>query len=279
MIELLSLLIHLVCFGFYVRILFPGPDEHFFHPVLRFIREFTDPVILFLKKNRILNNNIHPVVPIVFLLYLKSLLLQSHARITLAPDGGAFVLSVFYFAAFLLKAYLLMFWLLVASMRFHFTDELFHLMAALYNKTLSRVLPGRRGVSVRNEPLPALGLTLAGFFLFFFLLTLALQLAAGGGSSISAAASARPALKIMLVSLVEMVRLLPFLLFIRIILSWFNPPMSRMLLLLFAATEPVLAPFRRLNLTVGMIDFSPILAFTVLYYVIQLLERLLLRFL
>jgi YggT family protein len=61
--------------------------------------------------------------------------------------------------------------------------------------------------------------------------------------------------------------ILYFLLVIRIILSWFGVnPYNEIVQVLFRITEPILAPFRRLPLQIGMIDFSPILAFMVLWF-------------
>jgi YggT family protein len=59
-----------------------------------------------------------------------------------------------------------------------------------------------------------------------------------------------------------------FLLVIRIILSWFGVnPYNEIVQILFRITEPILAPFRRLPLRFGAIDFSPIVAFMVLWFV------------
>ena len=56
-----------------------------------------------------------------------------------------------------------------------------------------------------------------------------------------------------------------FLLVIRIILSWVNPdPYNEIVRIIYRITEPILAPFRRLPLQVGGMDFSPIIAFLVL---------------
>jgi len=58
-----------------------------------------------------------------------------------------------------------------------------------------------------------------------------------------------------------------FLLVIRIILSWFQvSPYSELASLLYRVTDPILLPFRRLPLRIGMIDFSPILAFLILSF-------------
>lgn len=58
------------------------------------------------------------------------------------------------------------------------------------------------------------------------------------------------------------------LLAIRIILSWFAAnPYNELVQVLNRVTDPLLAPFRRLPLQVGMIDFSPVLAFLVLYFI------------
>lgn len=67
-----------------------------------------------------------------------------------------------------------------------------------------------------------------------------------------------------------------WLLVIRIILSWVgvNPHTNYNELLgaLFQVTDVILAPFRRLPLTIGMIDFSALVAFIAL----QFLHRLVL---
>lgn len=61
--------------------------------------------------------------------------------------------------------------------------------------------------------------------------------------------------------------ILYFLLVIRIILSWFGAsPYNEIVQILLRITDPILAPFRRLPLQVGFIDFSPILAFMVLWF-------------
>ena len=62
--------------------------------------------------------------------------------------------------------------------------------------------------------------------------------------------------------------MLYFLLVIRIILSWFGVnPYNEIVQILFRVTDPILAPFRRLPLQFGAIDFSPIVAFMVLWFV------------
>ena len=61
--------------------------------------------------------------------------------------------------------------------------------------------------------------------------------------------------------------ILYFLLVVRIILSWFAvSPYNEIVQILCRITDPILAPFRRLPLRMGMIDFSPILAFMALWF-------------
>ena len=58
-----------------------------------------------------------------------------------------------------------------------------------------------------------------------------------------------------------------FLLVIRIILSWFAvSPYNEIVQILYKITEPILAPFRKLPLRLGGMDFSPILAFLVIAF-------------
>ena len=73
-----------------------------------------------------------------------------------------------------------------------------------------------------------------------------------------------------------------FILVIRIILSWVNPdPYNQIVQIIYRITEPVLAPFRRLPLQLGGMDFSPIVAFLALNivgnFVINILKRIALR--
>ena len=56
-----------------------------------------------------------------------------------------------------------------------------------------------------------------------------------------------------------------FVIVIRIILSWVNlDPYNEIVQIIHRISEPILAPFRKLPLQMGGIDFSPIIAFVVL---------------
>ncbi len=56
-----------------------------------------------------------------------------------------------------------------------------------------------------------------------------------------------------------------FLLVIRIILSWVAvDSYNEIVQVIYRVTDPILAPFRRLPLRIGMMDFSPVVAFIVL---------------
>jgi len=58
-----------------------------------------------------------------------------------------------------------------------------------------------------------------------------------------------------------------FLLVVRIILSWFAvDSYNEIVQILYRITEPILAPFRRLPLRFGAIDFSPIIAFILIAF-------------
>ena len=60
--------------------------------------------------------------------------------------------------------------------------------------------------------------------------------------------------------------ILYFLLIVRIALSWFPvSPYNELVITIYRITDPIMRPFQRLPLRVGMIDFSPILAFIILY--------------
>jgi len=58
-----------------------------------------------------------------------------------------------------------------------------------------------------------------------------------------------------------------FILIARILLSWFGVnPYNELVQIVYRISDPILRPFRRLPLQVGMIDFSPILAFILLSF-------------
>lgn len=59
------------------------------------------------------------------------------------------------------------------------------------------------------------------------------------------------------------------LIFMRIVCSWIMSPANRLLFFLIRATEPVLAPFRRLIPPVRMFDISPI----IVLFLLQLLQE------
>ncbi len=78
-------------------------------------------------------------------------------------------------------------------------------------------------------------------------------------------------------------KMLYFLIAIRILLSWFPvDPYNEVVKALYAVTEPVLEPLRRLPLHIGMIDLSPMLAFVLLTFldsfVVGVLKRLAIQF-
>ncbi|MBI4388526.1 MAG: YggT family protein [Candidatus Omnitrophica bacterium] len=74
-------------------------------------------------------------------------------------------------------------------------------------------------------------------------------------------------------------KILYFLLVIRIIMSWFaadsfSGPAS----IIYTITDPILAPFRRLPLQIGVVDLSPILAFLLLSFLDSFVVGLLQHF-
>ena len=83
---------------------------------------------------------------------------------------------------------------------------------------------------------------------------------------------------LVLVGLVQFIlKAIFFLIFIRIILSFVSPdPYNPVVQWVYRLTEPLLSPFRKLPLTIGMIDFSPMVAILVIHFVGEIVMRLLL---
>lgn len=72
-------------------------------------------------------------------------------------------------------------------------------------------------------------------------------------------------------------QILYWLLFARIVVSWLPvDPYHSVVQFLHQVTEPLLAPFRRIPLHLGMFDLTPLLAFTALYFINRILVRILL---
>ena len=71
-------------------------------------------------------------------------------------------------------------------------------------------------------------------------------------------------------------QILIWLIIIRIIVSWLPvDPYHSIVLFLVQATDPILRPFRRIPLRIGMLDLTPIMAVITL----QLISRILVRML
>ena len=272
MLGLLTSLLHFVCLMFFLRILFRISSELFFHPLLRWIGNFTDPVLFFLKNNRILNNIIHPLIPLLAILLLKSILFES--AIGHKASLQAFLLSIIQFNSFLFKFYLISFYLSFASARYHIYDDIFNLLNTIFVRTFAAVAPKQK-VSVKNDPFKAFGFLNLLFFIVFMASFALFVFSISRTGHLTIETLLIAPLKYLLLIINSLIQLLPLLLFIRIILSWFTPPVTKPLLILHALTEPVLEPCRRLltiilkelGISTGFFDFSPILAFFAISFI------------
>lgn len=63
-------------------------------------------------------------------------------------------------------------------------------------------------------------------------------------------------------------QILYWLLFARIIISWLPvDPYHQIVQFLYQVTDPILAPFRRIPLQIGVLDLTPLLAFVALFFI------------
>lgn len=68
-----------------------------------------------------------------------------------------------------------------------------------------------------------------------------------------------------------------WLLFARIVISWFPiDPYHSIVQFLYQATEPIMQPFRKIPLQIGMMDFTPLVTFIALFFIRNVLVRVLL---
>lgn len=80
-----------------------------------------------------------------------------------------------------------------------------------------------------------------------------------------------------LMSLLFILRLYTWLIIIRVLLSWVAPdPYNMVVQILYALTEPVMAPFRKIVPPLGFIDISPIILIFVIEFIRILLNRMIL---
>lgn len=71
-------------------------------------------------------------------------------------------------------------------------------------------------------------------------------------------------------------QILYWLLMARIIISWFPvDPYHQVVQFLTQVTEPIMAPFRRLPLQIGMLDLTPLVVFMALFFLNRVLVRIL----
>jgi len=79
-----------------------------------------------------------------------------------------------------------------------------------------------------------------------------------------------------LMSLVDLLQILTWLIIIRALISWVSPdPYNPIVQLIVALTEPVMGPFRRLIPPIGFIDISPIILILIIQFLNIFLKRLL----
>lgn len=72
--------------------------------------------------------------------------------------------------------------------------------------------------------------------------------------------------------------ILYWLLFARIVVSWLPvDPYHTIVQFLVQVTEPILAPFRRLPLQIGMLDLTPLVAFIAIFFIRNVLVGILVR--
>lgn len=81
-----------------------------------------------------------------------------------------------------------------------------------------------------------------------------------------------------LLSIVELLRYLTWIVIARSLLTWVSPnPTAPIVQIVYALTEPILAPFRRLIPPVGMLDLSAFVVVLSLWFSVQLLEEGIMR--
>jgi uncharacterized protein YggT (Ycf19 family) len=281
---------------FLARFLIPNTGQMYFNAPYQWLIKITNPVCnLFRALQSTGRHDISAFVSFVVLLAVKTVLLMNRNNILLVTGPGFFysidprgiyyisknITAVLHFSfteylCFLYRAYILILISLQLANKQRLYNSILMLFEQFLNALLNLVYFKKTNLNLYHKPVRS-------FIYIFFLFTAMNTLLLFSGEQLGMLSFSLKSfffcfLKTTFVSLyfmMDIVRLILPLMFIRVILSWFSPRETVLYQLLTAVTDPVFRPFERLNLRIQSMDFSPIVAFLFVYVILDVLMMVL----
>ena len=257
------------CFILLMRFVVPFTGQMYFNPAYQFLVKITEPVI---KMTKYLSfNTSSRFVPLIGLLcvFIIKVLLKTvfHSGV---PVSVIVVASLYELIALIFKIYFL-----VLTLRCFkaFRSSFDNISRILKDMVEPLVLFGRR-FSGNEKVISGIALgTLMGIFVVIVFIISAFLMGIGYKVVPGLALLSFSAFNVF-VEVIGALRIYSYIIFIRILLSWFGPSYDNNFLyaFVFNSTEPYLSIFKRARLIVGSIDFGPVAALLVLWFVVNFLH-------
>ena len=243
------------------------PNEAYFHPIYGIIYRITDVI---LTPSRYLTRT--PLqgvlLTVLVLVVLRGALYVVGSMAPVTQGIGKSILDLF---QFLFQAYMVM-WVISVSSGGRFGSTMVHIVARAFLPIDSALM--RLGIPRRHF--------LAGAFFFLLILFTVLVVAINALLIEAVVPSVQSVLLALIFGLSLVVKLFPWPGFFCIViiagalLSWVSPdPSNPVVQAIYAISEPLLRPFRRITPNLGGIDISPIIALFVFNFVGNILLQVL----
>lgn len=244
-------------------------QELYFNPVGKFVASCTEPIFsnIFKKLPKHLSDRYIPlfIIPLVLFMAMGNIFFSGNSFLT------AIYLSVSEILSFMMLFYVISIFLgsLSNTQRGNIYTAFFYRIGLFWVK-FTRTFIRIEGNTII---LPAV---LVVFISYLVLNTIVIYLFNLYGSNVvSVVFLLKFSLKTGLFSLVEILRIVTWLIIIRALLSWINPnPSNPLVQILASLTDPFIEPVRRILPPFGMFDFSPIISL----FLVEFIRIFLLRF-
>lgn len=246
-------------------------QELYFNPIGKIVGRLTDPLI---EKALKLNKKNADNLTFVFVLIAAVLIALMYYAL-----GGMSIAVASFFAVSEMLTFMMMFYIVciilgvfVGNSRMSYFTMYFNRLASFWVKAVRVVFPIKSNAVV----IPAILLV----FAFFTVVNGAVILFMQHGTDFSFVSSSLTSsmfmsLKSGLLSMVSLLGIYIWIIIIRTLMSWVSPdPSNPVVQTIHALTDPVLIPFSRMIPPLGPVDLSPMILIFLLYFLKNMLLRL-----
>ena len=244
-------------------------QELLFNPFGKFISKLTGPLFNKLLKNynKVQTNRLIPLI-IFFIVFFMGVIYWLLSR-------GTLTLNVFqaYIDTILLLYFFYIFSLIIGI--FNGTINVSFISTFFHRVGLPIVNLSRKLIKIRNNYIVIVAIILLTlFYLIVEILLIGAQNYLYSQHFLIYSAFAR-SIAYVITALIFILRLYTWLIIIRVLLSWVAPdPYNMVVQIIYALTEPIMAPFRKIVPPLGFIDISPIILIFVIEFIRILLNRI-----